>query len=105
MRRQSVLWIAFLLLVSFSSSAQQIVDTVCPAAAGEVYRVKHNPGSTYWWTVDCGIILSPAGADSIAVQWCANPGLYTIKVVEFNSNGCPGDTISARVFVRNGLDV
>jgi gliding motility-associated-like protein len=105
MRRRRVYWIAFLLLLANTGRAQQIVDTVCASAAGEVYRVKYNPGSTYWWTVDCGIILTPPGADSIAVQWCSNPGLYTIRVVEFNRNGCPGDTISARVFVRNGLDV
>lgn len=100
-----LLWIAFLLLLANSGRAQQILDTVCPAAGGEVYRVKHTSGSTYWWKVDCGIILSPPGSDSIVVQWCSNPGLYTIKVVEFNLNGCPGDTMTARVFVRNGIDV
>jgi gliding motility-associated-like protein len=55
--------------------------------------------------VECGVVISPPGTDSIVVQWCNNPGLYTIQVVEFNLNGCPGDTITARVFVRKGIDV
>lgn len=105
MCKRRLLWIAFLLLLSSSSRAQQIVDTVCSSASGEIYRVKGNPGAKYWWKVDCGMILSSADADSIIVQWCNNPGLYTIQVVEFNRNGCPGDTMKARVFVRNAMDV
>ncbi len=79
----------------------QAIDTVCANANAKVYRVIPTPGSTYYWTVDCGKIVSPnPNADSIQVAWCNNPGTYTIKVVERNKAGCWGDTMKTQVVVN-----
>jgi gliding motility-associated-like protein len=62
------------------------------------------PGSTYYWSVECGKIISPNNnADSIVVDWCQTPGTYQIKVVERNRKGCWGDTVRTLIIVDGKL--
>jgi gliding motility-associated-like protein len=79
----------------------QTIDTVCAFTAGRVYHVKYHPGSIYFWSVECGSIISTGNSDSVVVNWCSVPGIYKIRVVEKNNFGCFGDTVTARVVVQN----
>jgi len=79
----------------------QTVDTVCAFSQTKVYKVIPTQGSTYFWSVDCGTIVSDnVHADSIVVLWCNNPGIYQVKVIEKNKTGCWGDTVSTLVVVN-----
>ena len=91
---------AFILVTSIRVKAQTI-DTVCAFSQTKVYKVIPTPGSKYFWSVDCGkIVSSNIHADSIVVQWCNNPGMYHVKVIEQNRLGCWGDTVSTSVVVN-----
>lgn len=81
----------------------QVIDTVCPSLKGEVYHVKRSPGSVYLWTVEGGEIKSSQGNDSIVVDWGSVPGLYSVKVLEISSHGCPGDTVTALIKVSDSV--
>jgi gliding motility-associated-like protein len=87
------------MMAGFLSNAQ-ILDTLCAGAQQQVYHVLPTPGSKYSWFIDCGVMDSPNGADSVAVTWCATPGLHTVKVVETNLKGCVGDTMMAFILIR-----
>lgn len=88
------------MLASAAKTMAQANDTVCAFSATKVYRVLPTPGSTYFWNVECGTIISNnVHADSIVVAWCNTPGTYHVKVVERNKGGCWGDTVSTQVVV------
>ncbi len=72
-------------------------DSVCAGSSGKIYQVTKTTGSTYSWSVSNGTITSGAGSDSITISWAATAGTDTLKVVEFNAIGCPGDTIKLAV--------
>lgn len=72
-------------------------DSVCAGATGKSYKVNGTAGSTYTWVINGGTQASGGSTDSITVDWSATPGTDTLKVVEFNVIGCPGDTISLAV--------
>lgn len=72
-------------------------DSVCAGATGKSYKVNGTAGSTYTWVVNGGTQASGGNSDSITVNWSSTPGTDTLKVVEFNVIGCPGDTISLAV--------
>jgi len=79
----------------------QTFDTVCAFSQTKVYKVIPTQGSTYFWNVDCGTIISKnVHADSIVVEWCKNPGTYQVRVVERNQAGCWGDTVRTSVVVN-----
>jgi hypothetical protein len=91
-----------LILLTFGCSivsAQSTTDpdSVCAGATGKIYKVAGTAGSTYTWSVTNGTIASGSGTDSITINWSATPGTDTLKVVEFNTIGCPGDTIRLAV--------
>ncbi len=68
-------------------------DSVCVGATNKSYKVNGTPGSTYLWVVNGGTKTSGANTDSITIDWSTTPGIDTLKVVEYNVIGCPGDTI------------
>jgi hypothetical protein len=80
-------------------------QSVCLNAT-EPYGVEPTSGSTYTWYVD-DALTSPGGDwtitgngnSSITVTW-SKAGVYTLKVVEENSNGCVGDPVSIQVTVN-----
>lgn len=71
-------------------------DTVC-AGASVSYSITGTPGSTFQWVINGGVQASGGNTDSIRVNWSSTPGIDTLKVVEFNVIGCPGDTIKLAV--------
>jgi gliding motility-associated-like protein len=97
--------IILLVLKAIHVQAQAVSDTVCASLKAQVYRVHPTEGSRYFWKIDCGTIISQQGLDSIMVDWCNQPGIYTIRVVEVNDHGCIGDTVAARVMVNDQLRV
>jgi hypothetical protein len=72
-------------------------DSVCAGATAKSYKVLGTAGSTYQWVVNGGTKASGGTTDSITVNWSSTPGTDTLKVVEFNTIGCPGDTIRLAV--------
>jgi hypothetical protein len=72
-------------------------DSVCAGATGKIYQVTGTAGSTYSWSIANGTITRGAGTDSITISWSATAGTDTLKVVEFNTIGCPGDTMRLAV--------
>jgi hypothetical protein len=101
MKNVKPLYLFFLLaLSSFSSYAQSTTDpdSVCAGASGKIYQVTPSAGSTYSWSLTGGgAIASGAGSDSITINWNATAGTDTLRVIEFNAIGCPGDTIRLAV--------
>ncbi len=90
--------IALLLVYNLPSLNGQIIDTLCSPAIGK-YGVHGTAGSTFWWTARGGTIISPNGVDTVVVDWIDDPGVYDLQVIEISANGCPGDTVYAKVFV------
>jgi hypothetical protein len=82
---------------------QNPVQSVC--MGNEPYLVTATPGSTYNWSVAPG---NP-GTDwqingtgnSITVDWII-AGVYTVSVVETNSDGCLGESVNLTVTVNPG---
>lgn len=92
-----LLFLAFgLTLTSYAQSTVD-PDSVCAGAMGKIYQVPKTPGSTYQWIVNGGTQASGGNSDSITVNWSTTPGTDTLKVVEYNVIGCPGDTIKLAV--------
>jgi hypothetical protein len=83
-------------LTAFNASAQT-PDTVCAGTVGKNYYVTNTTGSTYNWVVTNGTITSGSGTNSITVTWSSTPGVDNLSVIETNSNGCVGDTITLPV--------
>lgn len=71
-------------------------DTVC-AGSSVSYSITGTPGSTFHWVVNGGTQSTGGSTDSIRVNWSSTPGIDTLKVIEFNVIGCPGDTIRLAV--------
>lgn len=88
-----------LLLAFGQSNAQSTAspDSVCAGANNVSYKVTGTPGSTYRWVVNGGTQASGGTSDSITVNWSSTAGVDTLKVLELNAIGCPGDTIRLAV--------
>ncbi len=83
----------FLVLGSESKAQITTPDTVCTGSTGKSYKVNGTAGSTYSWVVNGGTKVAGGTTDSIVINWSNTPGIDTLKVVEFNVIGCPGDTL------------
>lgn len=66
--------------------------SVCPNSKLVEYRVVENFGSTYFWVIEGGTLITGANTANIRVNW-GEEGLGMVKVVEFNRFGCLGDTV------------
>ncbi len=72
---------------------------VCDSSQS-IYYTNPGPGSTIDWIVNGGSIVSTsANMDTITVFW-TNTGIGSIRAVEINSYGCPGDTTDIQVNVN-----
>ncbi len=85
--------------------AQTVLDTVCAGARGVSYRVLNNTGSGYHWNVQGGVIADGNGSNEIAIDWGKDTGVYPREVIQYNQTGCPGDTVRAFVWIRQGISV
>ena len=64
----------------------------------ENYSVSSSTGSTYDWTVIGGIIQSGIGTNSVDITW-NNSGVFSLKVIETDINGCVGEEMMIIVSV------
>lgn len=81
-----------------ASEIQGRTAGICRDETGVSYNIEGLDNSTFYWTVEEGIITEELG-DSIVVDWTVLPGDYLIKVVEVSEDGCVGDTLSMMVQV------
>src|SRR5690606_31310327 len=58
------------------------------------YSVINTTGSTYNWIITNGTQTDGGNTNNITVQWGNIVGNALVKVIETNSNGCIGDTVS-----------
>lgn len=63
-----------------------------------------NSGSSYYWSISGGYILSGYGTPEIEVQWTAD-SLGFVRAVEQNEAGCLGDTVTLEVVLTSRQDV
>ncbi len=88
------------MLLTIGNVFSQETDTVCIGTEGRIYSVDNHMGSTYFWLVTGGSILSGNGTSRIQVNWGKKPGLFRVAAVEQNKLGCFGDTVFAPVFIK-----
>ena len=66
--------------------------SICPGADSISYWLTENNGSVYLWTINGpGAIIIGQGSDSILINW-DTANVWTIEVIETDSNGCNSDT-------------
>jgi len=70
---------------------------ICVSDTG-TFSVANTPGSTYYWSISGGAILSGNGSNSVTATWSGS-GTATLFVVETGTNGCTGDTVAFPVTV------
>lgn len=79
-----------------STSAISGNSQVCFNSSGVSYSVTKTNGSTYKWIIIGGTQASGTTTNAITVNW-GGAGNGKVKVIETNSGGCIGDTISLNV--------
>jgi len=72
---------------------------VCMLDSTGQFSVTATSGSSYSWNALSGTILSGSGTNSITATW-GTSGTFTVYVIETNSFGCYGDTVSRQVEVN-----
>ncbi|MFH1321664.1 MAG: gliding motility-associated C-terminal domain-containing protein, partial [Bacteroidota bacterium] len=66
---------------------------VCPPFnLNRLYSVQGYAGSSFYWTIVGGEIISGQGTDSIVVNWDTT-GFASISVIETSEDSCIGDTV------------
>jgi hypothetical protein len=73
-------------------------DTLVSKSSITSYSVINTTGHNYDWFTKNGPVISGQGSAQVSVQWF-NLGAGYVKVLESNSSGCIGDTISMDVEV------
>ena len=93
--------VTFSILVKTPCSVSSTItgeDTVLLGLT-EVYQVTGSNGSVYDWVVSGGTIDAGNGTESIAVTWDTE-GMGSLAVVETDTNGCIGDTVTFSILVK-----
>lgn len=92
----------FTIQVNPFEGAQEIngKDSICfEDLINHNYSVIGSSGSTFNWFITNGIINSGNGTDQVNVSF--NPtGPHSISMVETNTKGCSGDTITKNIFLE-----
>ncbi len=65
------------------------------------YSVGNTTGSVYNWRIINGTQTGGATTNAITVQWSSTPGSGSVRVVETNSTGCKGDTITSDISISS----
>ena len=86
--------------MAFSARGQVFLDTICGGVDTAHFAVSATNGSTYQWTVQGGSVVSGWNTSDVGVLWENVSGSMMVSVVETDSNGCIGDTVRARIFLR-----
>jgi gliding motility-associated-like protein len=71
---------------------------ICVTDTGS-FSVTNTPGSTYDWSITGGSILSGNGSNAVTADWQGS-GIAVISVVETDSIGCIGDTVSFNININ-----
>ena len=69
----------------------------CNVKMDYTFFVPDNSGSTFYWEVTGGDIISGNGTHLIDVRWNATSSFINVFVVEMNAFGCSGDTVSLSI--------
>ncbi|MBI1222057.1 MAG: T9SS type B sorting domain-containing protein [Bacteroidetes bacterium] len=85
--------------------AQTVLDTVCAGARGVHYQVDNVQGSTFNWKIEGGEIANGNGTNQVFIDWGKDTGIFPIEVVQYNAQGCPGESVRAFVWIRGGIEV
>jgi gliding motility-associated-like protein len=72
--------------------------SVCVDGTG-TFSVVNTASSTYQWFISGGTILSGNGTNSVTASWTGS-GTAVVSVVETNSLGCLGDTVTYNITVN-----
>lgn len=92
----AVLWVASIPAIFSQTTIQP--DSTCAGNSGEIYRVTQTSGSSYNWNVTgTGNTLHTTNTNEITIDWSTVAGVDTVKVVETDLNGCPGDLVKIAV--------
>lgn len=104
-------WMLILLLLTGTTGVWAQTDpspTQTVPVGNEPYLVTSTPRSTYNWTItpgNSGTTWEINGTgNSISVDW-NTPGVYTLSVIETNSEGCNGLPVSVTVTVYQNPNV
>jgi len=75
-------------------------DQIVCDSSQNLYYTNFTPGSTINWMVSGGTIVNTSSnTDTITVFWTTT-GIGSVRAVEINSFGCPGDTTDIQVNVN-----
>ena len=78
-------------------------QSISCASGSETYSVTATAGSTYNWTIPAGAtLLSGQGTSSISIDFNGVGG--TVSVIETNSGGCTGATVTFIVSISNAVN-
>ncbi len=75
----------------------QPVDTVCENTA-KTYSITPTSGYRYQWWISNGSVLGSSTSNSINITW-GTPGIARAKMVQYNQNNCPSDTVYMDVWI------
>lgn len=81
-----------------SSTVIQGPSPVCENST-QTYFVIPNAGSTYYWFVSGGTIVSSSTSSVVSIQWGA-AGLGTISIYEVNATNCIGPVLNHDVIIN-----
>lgn len=109
-QNQIIKWVMMLLLFTSGTNAMaqgpyaNTGDHMVCLNATEPYGVPLTAGSTYDWTITPlsggnGTITAGATPNLINVSW-TTAGTATLKVIETNASGCPGDPVTITVTIN-----
>ena len=89
----------FLTVVPVPKTDSIIGDTLAAVNSLDTFWAQqYHPGSTYFWSVTKGAILSGNGTDTVTMQWGTSPGKGIVEVYEtVQNNLCKGIPVSKTV--------
>jgi gliding motility-associated-like protein len=80
----------FLVLFSLDLKSQVKINNCDYSDRVQTFYVDQNPGSTYYWSVSAGDIVTQDN-NKITILFPDKTGQYVLSLIEVGENGCPGD--------------
>ena len=80
-------------------STKPLIGPVNACAGGypATYKVSNqNPNNNFYWEITGGTIVGPSDKNTVDVLWGNGP-TGKIRYLEYNSFGCPGDTVELNI--------
>ncbi len=79
-------------------------SSVCPFDSGVSYFVNADPGNTYKWFIDGGVIADTPSKDNIIINWGGTNNNARVRLLTTDKMGCVGDTTALPVKVNIKLE-